>query len=78
MEIYGCGSQGRENIHEVQFREGKDEGFVQEVGNGWGEMMGVVIKPVLSYKRKGGVVMISYDRTVNSLLKRAVLMEVKR
>jgi len=40
--------------------------------------MGVVIKPVLSYKRKGGVVMISYDRTVNSLLKRAVLMEVKR
>ena len=38
MEIYGCGSQGRENIHKMQFREGKDEGSVQEVGNGWGEV----------------------------------------
>lgn len=75
MEIYGCSSQGRENIHEVQFRESKDEGSVQEVGSCWGEMMGVVIKPVLSYKRKGGVVMISYDRTVNSLLRRAILTE---
>ena len=40
MEVHGCDPSGREDIHEVQFREGKDEGSVQEVGSCWGEVDG--------------------------------------
>jgi len=40
MEVHRRGSQGRENIHEMQFCESKDEGSVQKVRNGWGEVDG--------------------------------------
>jgi len=41
--------------------------------------MGAVIRPVLSVaKTESGKMVVWYDKTINSLLRRAVLMEVKR
>jgi len=41
--------------------------------------MGAVIHPVLSIARtEGGRLVVWYDRTINSLLRRAKMMEVKR
>jgi len=41
--------------------------------------MGAVIRPVLSIsKTEGGRLVVWYDKTINGLLKRAVLTEVKR
>jgi len=40
--------------------------------------MGAVIRPVLSVtKTESGKMVVWYDKTVNSLLRRAVLTEVK-
>jgi len=41
--------------------------------------MGAVIRPVLSVaKTESGRLVVWYDRTINSLLKRAILAEVRR
>ena len=40
--------------------------------------MGVVIKPILKYERRGNTIVVKFDRTINSLLKRAVLMEARK
>jgi len=41
--------------------------------------MGAVIRPVLSISRtESGRLVVWYDRTINGLLRRAKMMEVKR
>ena len=44
----------------------------------YGDRMGVVIKPIISYARtESGKLVVWYDKTMNYLLRRTVLMEVK-